>query len=135
MAFTTIVCLLLCVMSFARGERVFPWYEWAFLSAAAVVFIFHLLSRQRTLSAVLASLINVLGFGPTVTKAWYRPHSDSVTTFTLNGLKFVPSFFALDNVSVATAIFPATLVVAKSRDGGGDPCTAADGADRGGIAF
>ncbi len=48
-----------------------------------------------------------------MTKAWYRPHSDSVTTFTLNGLKFVPSFFALDNVSVATAIFPATLVVAN----------------------
>ncbi len=113
MAITTAVCLLLCVMSFARGERAFPWYEWAFLVAAAVVFVFYLLSRQPTLSAVLASFVNVLGFGPTVTKAWHRPASDSVTTFTLNGLKFVPSFFALDNVSVATVVFPATLVVAN----------------------
>ncbi len=113
MAITTIVCLLLCVMSFARGERVFPWYEWAFLAAAAVIFVFYLLSRQPTLSAALASIVNVLGFGPTVTKAWSRPASDSVTTFTLNGLKFVPSFFALDKVSVATVIFPATLVVAN----------------------
>jgi hypothetical protein len=113
MAITTVFCLLLCVMSFWRGERAFPWYEWAFLFAAAVVFIFYLLSGQPTLSAVLASFVNVLGFGPTVTKAWRRPHSDSVATFTLNGLKFVPSFFALDNVSVATVVFPATLVVAN----------------------
>ncbi len=36
-----------------------------------------------------------------------------MTTFTLNRLKIVPSFFALDNVSVATVVFPATLVVAN----------------------
>ena len=56
----------------------------------------------------------MLGFGPTVTKAWARPHSDSVTTFLLNGLKFIPSFFAMDSISVATCVFPATLVVANA---------------------
>lgn len=131
MAITTIVCLLLCVMSFWKGERTFPWYEWAFLVAAAVIFVFYLWSRQPTLlaatlsgaarntvlqhgpaiSAVLASAVNVLGFGPTLTKAWARPHSDSVTTFLLNGIKFVPSFFAMDVISVATCVLPATLVV------------------------
>jgi hypothetical protein len=134
MAVTTIVCLLLCIMSFWKGEREFPWYEWAFLVAAAVVFVFYLWSRQPalltatlsgtardaivrhgpTISAVLASIVNVLGFGPTVTKAWWRPHSDSITTFTLNSLKFVPSFFAMDTVSVATCVLPAALVVANA---------------------
>jgi hypothetical protein len=110
---TTIVCLLLCVMSFWKGERAFPWYEWAFLVVAVVIFAFYLWSRQPVISAVLASAVNVLGFGPTVTKAWRRPHSDSVTTFFLNGLKFIPSFFALNVISVATCVLPATLVVAN----------------------
>jgi hypothetical protein len=134
MGVTTIVCLLLCLMSFAKGERVFPWYEWAFLVAAAVVFGFYLWSRSpallaatlaeparermiangATISALLASLVNVLGFGPTVTKAWSRPHSDSVTTFVLNSVKFIPSFFAMDSLSVATCALPATLVVANA---------------------
>jgi hypothetical protein len=134
MGVTTIVCLLLCLMSFAKGERVFPWYEWAFLFAAAVVFGFYLWSRSPALvaatlagparermiangpaiSALLASLVNVLGFGPTVTKAWSRPHSDSVTTFVLNSLKFVPSFFAMDSLSAATCALPATLVIANA---------------------
>lgn len=134
MGVTTIVCLLLCLMSFAKGERVFPWYEWAFLFAAAIVFGFYLWSRSPALvaatlsgaareqiiangpaiSALLASLVNVLGFGPTVTKAWARPHSDSVTTFALNSFKFVPAFFAMDSVSVATCALPATLVIANA---------------------
>jgi hypothetical protein len=134
MGITTIVCLLLCLMSFWRGERSFPWYEWAFLIAAAIVFAFYLWSREPALvtatltgglrdamlrngpaiSASLAAFINVLGFGPTVTKAWSRPHSDSVTTFVLNSIKFIPSFFAMDTLSVATCVFPAALVVANA---------------------
>ena len=41
-----------------------------------------------------------------------RPHSDSVTTFPLNGLKFVPSLFAMETVSIATCVFPVTLLIA-----------------------
>jgi hypothetical protein len=134
MAITTIVCFLLCVMSFWRGEREFPWYEWAFLIAAVVVFAFYLWSRSADLvsatlsgaprdllvrhapaiSSSLAAFVSVLGFGPTVTKAWRRPYSDSASTFALNGLKFVPSFFALDSISVATTVFPAALVIANA---------------------
>ena len=134
MAITTIVCFMLCVMSFARGERAFPWYEWAFLAAAAVVFAFYLWSRDPDLiasavsgaardllirhapaiSSSLAAFVSVLGFGPTVTKAWARPHSDSASVFLLNGLKFVPSFFALDRISVATWVMPAALVAANA---------------------
>jgi hypothetical protein len=114
MGITAIVCLLLCLMSFWRGERAFPWYEWAFLFAAAVIFIFYLWSRQPTIAAVLAATVNVFGFGPTVTKAWQRPHSDSITTFALNSIKFVPAFFAMDSFSLATCVMPAALVVANA---------------------
>ena len=133
MGITAAVCFLLCLMSFWRGERVFPWYEWAFLVAAAIVFAFYLWSRQPALvaailsgaprdffvrngpaiSASLAATVSVLGFGPTETKAWARPGSDSVTTFTLNGLKFVPSLFAMETVSVATCVLPVTLLIAN----------------------
>jgi hypothetical protein len=134
MAITTVVCLMLAVMGLWRGERAFPWYEWAFLATAVVIFAFYLWSRSPELisdtlsgasrdliirhapaiSASLAAFVSVLGFGPTVTKAWRRPYSDSSSTFALNSLKFVPSFFALDTISVATCVFPAALVVANA---------------------
>ncbi len=111
MGVTATVCFMLCLIGFWQGERTFPWYEWAFLAAAAIVFAFYLWSQQPAASAILASIVNVLGFGPTLTKAWSRPHSDSASTFMLNGLKFVPSLFAMDSVSVATCVLPASLVV------------------------
>ena len=111
MGVTAAVCFMLCLIGFWQGERTFPWYEWAFLAAAAIVFAFYLWSQQPAASAILASIVNVLGFGPTLTKAWSRPHSDSASTFMLNGLKFVPSLFAMDSVTVATCVLPASLVV------------------------
>jgi len=111
MGVTAAVCFMLCLIGLWQGERTFPWYEWAFLAAAAVVFAFYLWSQQPTASAILASIVNVLGFGPTLTKAWSRPRSDSASTFMLNGLKFVPSLFAMDSVTIATCVLPASLVV------------------------
>ena len=40
------------------------------LFAAAIIFMFYLLAHEPTISAVLAAIVSVLGFGPTVTKAW-----------------------------------------------------------------
>ena len=111
MGVTAAVFFMLCLIGFWQGERTFPWYEWAFLATAAIVFAFYLWSQQPAASAILASIVNVLGFGPTLTKVWARPHSDSASTFTLNGLKFVPSLFTMDSVTVATCVLPASLVL------------------------
>src|SRR5579871_1656505 len=61
MGVTAAVCFMLCLIGFRQGERRFPWYEWAFLAAAAIVFAFYLVSRQPALSAILASAVNMLG--------------------------------------------------------------------------
>jgi len=111
MGFTAAICFLLAALSVRRGEKSFPWYEWAFLFAAAVVFLFYLTTKEPTFSAILATVVDVLGYGPTLTKAWSRPRSDSITSFTLNSVKFIPSLFAMNSISVATCVYPATLIV------------------------
>lgn len=114
MGFTAVICFVLAAMSIKRGERTFPWYEWAFLIAAGVVFIFYIWTKEPTASAVLATAVDVLGYGPTVTKAWARPATDSVTSFALNSVKFVPSLFAMESVSIATCVYPSTLIVVNA---------------------
>jgi chromate transport protein ChrA len=111
MGVTAAICFILAAVSVKKGERSFPWYEWAFLIAAGVVFLFYLWTKEPTSSAVLATAVDVLGYGPTLTKAWSRPATDSVTSFALNSIKFVPSLFAMENISVATCVYPSTLIV------------------------
>jgi hypothetical protein len=111
MGVTAAICFMLAAMSVWKGERIFPWYEWAFLIAAGIVFVFYIWTKEPTVSAILATLVDVLGYGPTLTKAWSRPSTDSVTSFSLNSLKFIPSLFAMESVSIATCVYPSTLIV------------------------
>jgi hypothetical protein len=114
MGFTAVICFVLAGMSVKKGERIFPWYEWTFLIAAGVVFIFYIWTKEPTISAVLATAVDVLGYGPTLTKAWSRPATDSVTSFALNSVKFIPSLFAMESVSIATCVYPSTLIVVNA---------------------
>jgi hypothetical protein len=107
----TIICFLFVAASVARGERSFSRAEWAFLAAGGAVFILYLFTRQANVAAGLTTLIDALGYGPTVLRGWSFPRKDSVTSFALNAAKFVPSLMAMDPISFATCFYPATLMV------------------------
>jgi hypothetical protein len=107
----TIICFLFVIVSVARGERSFSLREWAFLIAGGAVFIVYLFTRQANVAAALTTLVDALGYGPTFVRGWSQPKKDSVASFALNGVKFVPSLMAMDPISFATSFYPATLMV------------------------
>ena len=107
----TVICFLFVAASVARGERSFSRQEWAFTIAGGGVFILYLLSREANFAAALTTIVDALGYGPTFVRGWAYPRKDSVTSFALNGAKFVPSLMAMDPISFATSSYPATLLV------------------------
>jgi hypothetical protein len=109
----TVICFLFVAVSVARGERSFSRAEWAFAFAVAggAVFILYLFTGQANVAAALTTVIDALGYGPTFTRGWSFPRKDSVTSFALNGAKFVPSLMAMDPISFATCFYPATLML------------------------
>src|SRR5208337_2090714 len=107
----SIICFLLVAVSVVRGERSFSGAEWAFLIAGLFVFLFYLFTKEPMVAAVLVTLVDALGYGPTFTRGWTHPEKDSASSFALNGAKFVPSLLAMDPISFATCLYPATLLV------------------------
>jgi len=107
----TIICFLFVIVSVARGERSFSLGEWAFLIAGGAVFVVYLFTGQANVAAALTTLVDALGYGPTFVRGWSQPKKDSVASFALNGVKFVPSLLAMDPISFATSFYPATLMV------------------------
>ena len=107
----TIICFLFVAVSVARGERSFSRREWAFLVAGGAVFVVYLFTRQANVAAALTTLVDALGYGPTFVRGWSQPKKDSVASFALNWVKFVPSLMAMDPISFATSFYPATLMV------------------------
>jgi hypothetical protein len=107
----TIISFLFVAASVARGERSFSRQEWAFVAAAGAVFALYMFSRDANVAAALTTAIDALGYGPTFLRGWAQPRKDSVTSFALNGVKFVPSLMAMDPISFATSFYPATVMV------------------------
>jgi hypothetical protein len=107
----SVICFLLVAVSVIKGERSFSSAEWAFLIAGLFVFLFYLFTKEPTVAALLITLVDALGYGPTFTSGWTHPHKDSVTSFALNGAKFAPSLMAMEPISLATCLYPATLLV------------------------
>ncbi len=107
----TIICLVFVAASVARGERRFSRQEWSFAVAGGAVFVLYLFTREPNLAAALTTVVDALGYGPTFVRGWSHPRKDSVTSFALNGAKFVPSLMAMDPLSFATSFYPATLLV------------------------
>jgi hypothetical protein len=107
----TIICFIFVAVSVARGERSFSRQEWAFAVAGGAVFVVYLFSREANIAAAMTTVVDALGYGPTFIRGWTHPKKDSVTSFALNGAKFVPSLMAMDPISFATSFYPATLLV------------------------
>ncbi len=107
----TIICFVFVATSVARGERRFSRQEWSFAVAGLAVFVLYLFTREPNLAAALTTVVDALGYGPTFVRGWSHPRKDSVTSFALNGAKFVPSLMAMDPLSFATSFYPATLLV------------------------
>src|SRR5271170_8422744 len=107
----SIICFLFVAVSVARGERSFSRQEWAFLIAGGAVFVVYLFTGQANVASALTTLVDALGSGPTFMRGWSQPKKDSVTSFALNGVKFVPSLMAMDPLNFATAFYPTTLLV------------------------
>ena len=107
----TVICFLFVAASVARGERSFSRRESAFAVAGGAVFVVYLFTRQSNVAAAMTTLVDALGYGPTFVRGWSQPKKDSVASFALNGVKFVPSLMAMDPISFATSFYPATLLV------------------------
>ncbi len=64
-------------------------------------------------SVILASLIDVIGFFPTMRKTWYAPKSESLPSMWVDFVKHTLSIMAMRNYSLLTWLYPAAVLLTK----------------------
>lgn len=58
-------------------------------------------------------MVDFLGFMPTIRKSYRKPHEETLIHYVLAGLKFALAVVALDNYTLVTWLYPASLVAAN----------------------
>jgi hypothetical protein len=106
-----IFSLGIAVYAIFRGEQSKDRWDWLMFIAALVIMAFYVLTQDAVASAVLAALIDSLGFVPTFRKSHLKPWDEPIWTYALSSLGYLLSLLALAHYGFVTVFYPLVLVV------------------------
>ena len=95
-----------------RADTVITRTDWMFFFAALSALPFWFLTSDPLWAVVILTAVDVIGFGPTVRRAYHHPHEESVGFFALGAARNVLAICALEYYSLTTVLFPAAVGLA-----------------------
>jgi len=108
---TAVACFIIFLLALFKGERRFSLFDWISLTVALFSIVLWWMTRNPTISIILVTIIDAVGFLPTFRKGFHKPFEETATTFALSAIKFAPAIFALEAYTIATWLYPASLIV------------------------
>jgi len=97
-----------------RGDLSITKADWLFFIAALSALPLWFLTNDPLWAVVVLTMVDLLGFGPTLRKAAREPHSESATFFGLFVGQNAFVLLALESYSVTTVLFPAAIGTASA---------------------
>ncbi len=95
-----------------RADTIITKTDWVFFFAALSALPFWFLTSDPLWAVVTLTVVDVIGFGPTVRRAYRHPHEESVRFFALGAVRNLLVIFALEYYSLTTVLFPAAVGLA-----------------------
>jgi hypothetical protein len=83
--------------------------DWGFFLTALAAIPLWYVTDSALLAVLLVTTIDVLGFGPTLRKAYAQPQSESLLFFSMIVVRNILVILALEHYSVTTALFPVAI--------------------------
>ena len=112
-ATTAAISFIIFWLSLTRGEKDITKSDKIFLGASFFAIIPWLLTKYPLISIILVTVIDFLGFLPTIRKSIKKPYEETLIHYVFAGLKFLLAIIALDNYTLVTWLYPASLVLAN----------------------
>lgn len=108
-----VVCLVIAVIGLKKGSKEITKSDTVFFLLSLVALVLWLLAEQPVLSVILLSLIDMLGFIPTIRKSWHKPDEETLISYLVNTFRFCLALYALQRYTIVTVLYPLTWVVAN----------------------
>jgi len=105
-----VITVFIAVLAYIkRGDISITRVDWMFLVLALSSLPLWYFTSDPLWAVVVLTTVDLLGFGPTVRKAYSFPHSESVAFFALFMVRNLLVIAALENYSLTTTLFPAAI--------------------------
>lgn len=95
-----------------KSDRTITKTDWVFFIWAMTSLPFWYLTSDPLWAVVILTAVDVIGFGPTVRKAYIYPFEEQLTFFALFTARNLIAIMALEHYSLTTVLFPAVIAAA-----------------------
>jgi hypothetical protein len=109
--FTALISFTVFGLALVNGKRDFPLADWLCLLGCMLSLALWAVTDNPLSAIILITIIDMLAFIPTFRKSYHKPDSEPAFTYALSGLKFAVAIVALEEFSVVTVLYPASLVL------------------------
>lgn len=100
-------------LAIKKGEKDITLSDKLNLLGAVAALALWFMTSGPLLSVILITVVDFLGFMPTIRKSYHKPHEETLIAYVLAGLKFVLAIIALEHYSLVTWLYPASLIAAN----------------------
>ncbi|MEK7571820.1 MAG: hypothetical protein AAB553_06110 [Patescibacteria group bacterium] len=106
-----IIACIIFILGLRSGKKDITKFDTLCLVFALLALLIWIFAKQPVFSAVLLTAIEVVAFIPTIRKSWNNPHSETLSFYLMNTLRFTLAIIALQNYSILTTLYPAVWLL------------------------
>ena len=112
-AAATLLCLGVIALSYKNGKRDITVSDTVVAVLGLTATGFWLIIDQPLISVLLVVAADILAFLPTVRKSWSKPHSETLSLYITNTLRFSLALLAVKEYSILSTLWLAVWVAAN----------------------
>lgn len=98
-------------LSLKYGYRQITRSDTYFLVLALAAIAIWIMTSDPTYSVLIAVIIDVIAFIPTIRKTWLEPKTESPTLYTMNVIRHVLALFSMQAYNIATVLHSAAMLI------------------------
>ena len=111
--FTAVSCFIITILAFKQGDKNVTKHDVIILVIALSAIPLWLLTENPFNAIVIVTTIDLLGYLPTLRKAYHKPHEEMAMSYLLTNFKHIAGFYAMTTYSWTTLLYPSALFTAN----------------------
>ena len=108
---TAFMCLGIAVGALRNGTKNITHSDWVCLAGGMVGIALWRLTGDPLATVIIIMITDIISTLPTFRKAYYKPYEETVSTYVLSAVKFIPAIAALGAFNLTTVLYPTSLIL------------------------